>query len=272
MSSVPWPPPPPRRRPWVRALSACWAAWSLLTAVRLPWAPPSLDERGWARGLACYPVVGLALGVMLLWFAGMGLITLGSITLWLLAPLWALLTGALHLDGLMDTADGLMGGATPEARLRIMRDERVGAFGVVAALSVFGVKMAALGMGVPLEGLILAPVWARWAAVWAIVRYPYARDQGLGRALKNHSRPRDLLLASLAAVLISLPFDHGWLFALVAWATAVLFARAVQERVPGFTGDMYGALIELVETLILVVAHSPHLRVHWIVPQGPPWI
>ncbi|NPA26010.1 MAG: adenosylcobinamide-GDP ribazoletransferase [Chloroflexi bacterium] len=240
--------------------AACWAAGSMLTVVPWPAAPESLPPERRARSLACYPAIGLGLGLGLWAFARVASILLGpTMAGWLLAPLLALLTGGFHLDGLMDAADGLFGGHTPEERLRIMRDERVGAFGVTAALVVFGTKMAALGTGVPWQALLLAPMWARWAAVWAVVRYPYAREQGLGHGLKAYSRPRDLAFATGFAVVVSLLLAPGWAFGLITLLLVHLFVYGLGERVPGLTGDLYGALIEIVETVLWVLAHSPLL-------------
>ena len=92
---------------------------------------------------------------------------------------WVLVTGALHLDGFLDSCDGLFGGHTPEARLRIMRDERAGAFAVIGGILLMLLKYAALA-GNPhrIAALILAPVVGRWGMAVAVVAFPYGRPRG----------------------------------------------------------------------------------------------
>ncbi len=242
-----------RSRAWGRA---CWAAFAFLTVWRAAArrVPPD-DESVWGRAVACYPVVGALLGLLqaAAWWSWQQLAAPAAG--WVAVAVGVALTGGLHIDGLMDAADGLWGGNTPEARLRIMRDERVGAFGVLAAI--FALALKAAWFSGP--GALLAPVLARAAVAWAVVRRPYARPQGLGRALKDHARPRHMLVAWALAGLWAL----GLLLARPGWAVpaavlaVALWSRAwtgwVLRRIPGLTGDVYGALIEGAELVALLV-------------------
>ena len=119
--------------------------------------------------------------------------------------LWIVLTGALHFDGLLDTADGLLGGDTPERRMQIMRDERTGAYGVAAGglilLTMFGALNAIPGDRWP--ALVTAPLLGRCGISLCIALLPYARKQGLGRDIKDNARPvhaATALLITLGAV------------------------------------------------------------------------
>jgi len=169
---------------------------------------------------------------------------------------WVALTGGLHLDGLMDAADGLLGGRTPEHRLEIMRDERVGAFGVLAAGLVLLLKFAALESA-PVAALVLAPMVGRWVMTLAMAAFPYARPQGLGRMWYDQTGWRAALAATAAVAwaLLALDWPWGWLAWGVAAGVAVLVVRWVLRRLPaGLTGDVYGALAEMAETAVLIVA------------------
>src|SRR3712207_6097161 len=156
----------------------------------LPIAGPTLG-----RALGWFPAVGLLLGALL---AAADLL-LGRLLPRGLADvcvlvLLALLTGGLHLDGFMDTCDGLFSLRSPAERLAIFRDSRVGSFGVVGAATLLLLQWAALGAlpgaTAPLGPLPVPPraamllatlVLARWAMVYAIVAFPYGRAEGLGR-------------------------------------------------------------------------------------------
>ena len=219
----------------------------------LPIAGPPLG-----RALGWFPLVGLILG---------GLLALADLTLSLLLPrglvdvlllvLLALLTGGLHLDGFMDTCDGLFSLRGPAERLAIFRDSRVGSFGVVGVTSLLLLQWAALG-ALPssqrVDCLLVSLALARWTMVLAIVAFPYGRAEGLGRVFKDQASPLALLGATLIAggMAIGLLGLSGVMaFALTAMATW-MFARYCLRRLPGLTGDTYGALNCLVETLVLV--------------------
>ncbi len=232
----------------------------LPTPAGLPVEGPALG-----RALGWFPVVGLLLG---------GLLAAADLLLGralprplvdvLLLVLLALLTGGLHLDGFMDTCDGLFSLRSPEDRLAIFRDSRVGSFGVVGAAVLLLTQWAALG-ALPTAArpaiLLVTLAVARWAMVYAIVAFPYGRPEGLGRRFKEQAGAGALVAATLVAGgAAGLLLGWAGLAALgLAAAATVLFARYCLGRLPGLTGDTYGALDELVETLLLV-ALPPLLR------------
>ena len=168
---------------------------------------------------------------------------------------WVALTGGLHLDGLMDAADGLFGGQTPAQRLEIMRDERVGAFGALAAMLVLLTKYAALESASG-GAVVLAAVTGRWALTAAMALFPYARPRGLGGMWHAQVTKRTLLAATFAAlgVMALAPEGRLWGAAAVGALSGWLAARWASRRIPGLTGDVYGALAELAEVTVLVVA------------------
>jgi adenosylcobinamide-GDP ribazoletransferase len=168
---------------------------------------------------------------------------------------WVTLTGGLHLDGFLDSCDGLLGGRTPEERLRIMRDERVGAYAVAGGVLLLLLKFAALAsLTQPAAALLLACVLGRWLICLAIVRLPYGRTQGLGRTMKDHAGARQLVTATLITVMVVGVVAPAWgsLTAMVALLAGAAAARFTLRRLPGLTGDSYGAICELAEVAVLV--------------------
>ena len=108
---------------------------------------------------------------------------------------------ALHFDGFVDAVDGLLGGRTPEDRLRIQRDESVGAFAVAGAATLLLLKFAALGaVWAPPAAYILAPLMGRWVMSVSVALFPYARAEGLGRAMKDSAGWPQAVVASAISV------------------------------------------------------------------------
>lgn len=215
----------------------------------------SLPELG--RAVGYFPLVGALLGGVLVvvdW--GLAFLFPIGVRSALDLALWVALTGALHLDGFLDACDGLFGGRTPASRLEIMRDERVGAFGLAGGVVVLLLKVSALAAARQRAlALFLAPVVGRWGMAFVLVGFPYARPQGLGRAMKDHAGWGQVALATGVALATALLAGGWWgLIALaVGGSTAWLAARFVRSRLPGLTGDVYGAICELLETVVLLV-------------------
>jgi len=217
------------------------------------------QEMGAAVGF--YPVAGLILGLILA--GGRSLLALAfppMLCAALTLALWVALTGALHLDGFLDSCDGLLGGFTQEQRLEIMRDERVGAYALAGGTLLLLTKFSALA-STPwiIPALATAALLSRWGVAAVLVAYPYARSEGLGRAVKNHAGWRQALLASiltlagLALIAFWVPPIPVVLSVVAAGLVSVIFARFTLARLPGLTGDIYGAINELIEVSVLIV-------------------
>ena len=234
---------------------------SLLAAFQFLTTFPAVIRRAFTaqelgRAVGYFPAVGLALGGVLYGLgSGLQLIfPVQGVAVFILAA-WLLLTRALHFDGFLDTCDGLFGGFTPEKRLEIMRDSRVGAFGVAGGGMLLLAKYAAIISLPHLSGLVLAPVLGRWTASIAIFAFPYAREKGMGRDMKDNVHWPQVILATVVSVLVAW-LVVGWMgFLAFAIAGAVLWLGAgfILHRIPGLTGDSYGALCELVELVVLIV-------------------
>jgi adenosylcobinamide-GDP ribazoletransferase len=237
-------------------------AYAPLAALQfLTLAPPivrrafTAEELGWAVGF--FPLVGTLLGGVLAglnWAAGRAFPPGVSAAVVLAA--WVAFTGALHLDGFLDACDGLFGGRTPESRLHIMRDERVGAFGLAGGALLLLLKYTALA-AIPSrnEALFLAPTLGRWGMALAVVAFPYARAEGLGRTMKDQAGWLQAVLATVVALAVAWLAGSWWGLAALVLAGAATWAlgRFVLTRLPGLTGDVYGAVCETLETLVLLL-------------------
>jgi adenosylcobinamide-GDP ribazoletransferase len=235
-------------------------AWQFLTI--LPWRKSGQEctPQLLGRSMAYYPTIGLLLG-LILWAAhwplshflpqalGDGLIVL----------ILVILTGALHLDGLADTLDGLAAGRAPEERLRIMKDHRVGTFGVVGLILALGLKFLALhsldteNVG---RALLVALTLSRWSMVQLTYHAPYARRQGgLGLPFKENLKKREMVIAtitSLAVSLIVFRFGGAILWLGVGLFT-LLFQSFFERKIGGITGDILGAANETNEVFALIL-------------------
>jgi adenosylcobinamide-GDP ribazoletransferase len=230
------------------------AALGFLTRVPVP-AWVFKDARATKSSLAWYPAVGLLIGGLLWSLAWVGSDLPPLLKAALLLLVWTGLTGALHLDGLADSADAWVGGLGDRERtLAIMKDPRSGPMGVTAVVLVLLLKFAALA-SLPLAGaaIWLAPMLARAAIKAAFLCTPYVRSEGLGSALAHAPR-----LASIAGVVaaVAVAACTGWHGVRALLAVSVVFGcwrYACMHRLGGMTGDTLGALTELAEAAVLVV-------------------
>ncbi|MDF0729973.1 adenosylcobinamide-GDP ribazoletransferase [Pseudomonas entomophila] len=231
-----------------------WIALQFLSSlpVRLPGMP---EPRQMGRSLLYYPVVGVLFG-LLLWLASSLLHgTAAPLLAALLLTLWVLLSGALHLDGLADSADAWLGGfGDRERTLQIMKDPRSGPIAVVTLALVLLLKFCALWVlverGVGVE-LLLAPVLGRAALLGLFLGTPYVRAGGLGAALAEHLPRRaagGVLLVTLGACL----WIGGALVLVLALLVFFGLRRLMCKRLGGTTGDTAGALLELLEMTVVV--------------------
>lgn len=238
-------------------MTSLWCAVSFLTTLPVPTHTFAADAL--RRAGLWFPVVGLGIGALLAgaaWAAGW--LFSPAVTAVLVVALWAALTGALHLDGLADCSDGLLPPVSRERRLEIMRDPRVGAFGVTALVLLLLLKTAALAsLPVTWPALLLAPTWARWL-ILAAARRPSARPGGMGASLGPVLDARRLVLAALPPLVLTGVVGIWHAVVIVAAGAAVMAALGVlwlaQRRLGGVTGDVFGAVVEVSEAVFVCVA------------------
>jgi adenosylcobinamide-GDP ribazoletransferase len=215
------------------------------------------------RALWTFPFVGLFIGVLLSLVSCLRYIFFpGLLTAALILAAWVWITGALHVDGFIDCCDALLCPRTKKERLAILKDVSTGSFGVAGALLLFLVKFSTLISITPralLIALPLAAVSGRSAILYVMYRFPPARSEGLGASFKKMIRKRDLVISLVLFLVISFvcPFFQSPLYlGIVVLGVCIvfleLFGHWVLRRIPGFTGDVYGAACELTEAAVLI--------------------
>jgi adenosylcobinamide-GDP ribazoletransferase len=240
------------------------AAVIFYTAIPLPYLQ-NLDF----QKVACFaPVIGLMIGGILggldtgMNYLGVPVLTRNA----LVVGAWIAITGGLHLDGAMDTADGLAVG-DPQRRLQVMMDSATGAFGAMSAIVIIILKTTALTEIAENHYFVLMAAcgWGRWGQQMAICQYPYLKPTGKGAVHKQAIRsyldllPSFFLLLGLSAVV--------WLIypqKLVLSVGMVLAGSVISVVTPawfnyklgGHTGDTYGAVVEWTEALFLCIITS----------------
>ena len=240
------------------------AALRFLTIIPIPRRRElSAEEVGASQGH--FPLVGLLLGVIL---AGIdwafSLVLPASMVNAVVIVALLFLTGALHIDGFIDTCDALVGRRTPQERWRIMDDSRVGSFGVVGTFCLLLLVYVSLGEipeAYKTIALIVMPALSRWSMVYAVFTFPYAKPAGLGKTFKEQANWRKLILATSLALASTLGvlIIKGWALIFVGlalmfmvWLIAAVLGLFLQRKFAGLTGDSYGAINEVTQVSILI--------------------
>jgi adenosylcobinamide-GDP ribazoletransferase len=232
---------------------------AFLTRLPMPHPDGSMPAN-FVRAQRAFPVVGAliggAVGLLILGMRALGLPELAAAALALGAG--AILTGALHEDGLADVADGFGGGRDRATKLEIMRDSRLGTYGAMILMVSFVAKLsalAALSDAVVMQSLIAAHALARGVLPVMSMSLPYARKDGLAA---NAGRP-DPAIAAIAGVLavvialLALPWIEALAAALMAGASVAVMALLAHRQIGGQTGDVLGGAEQAAETAILVL-------------------
>ena len=233
-------------------------AFGLMTRLPLRVDPDRAKARGAAVAWA-WPLAGAMIGAVA------GTIFLGAISL-SVPPLTAaliavavqiILTGALHEDGLADSADGLWGGWTVERRLEIMRDSRIGSYGVLALVISVGLRASLIasfaGTGQAFAALVASGAISRAAMVWVMTCIPSARRDGLSASTGRPSRATATLGSALAlATGFVLPVFTLPIVALAVVAAALGCRWIAAKKIGGQTGDILGATQQVTEIVSLL--------------------
>jgi adenosylcobinamide-GDP ribazoletransferase len=244
---------------------------ALTFLTRLPLVARCADPRPQALAHSAYwwPVIGAAIGLLL----AVVLLTLAKalgtwVAVWLTLTVGLLLTGGFHEDGLADSFDGLWGGFSPQRRLEIMRDSRIGSYGALALICLLGVKASALHTlaAHPAYVLALLPcahALARLSALILARWLPYVRDdahnkpvaQGISWGILTLGLSLTLLLCGLA-LLHFLPvrsaISIGFLLLGSVASCTLIWGLVLRAKIGGISGDTLGALNQLCEVLVLL--------------------
>lgn len=237
-------------------LRPLWVALQFLTRLPLP-KMAVVEDRERGQSLLWYPIVGLLIGALLVFFAWILIDASSLLSAALLLAAWVAITGALHLDGLADSADAWMGGlGSRERSLAIMQDPHCGTGAVVVLVVVLLLKFAALE-NILAAGdfnlLWIAPVLGRLVVPLLFLTTPYVRPGGLGEALaKNLPRRAAWVVVVISAAVVAGQSEAGFVAVVIAALTFFLLRAMMLRRIQGITGDTAGAMVELVEMAVLV--------------------
>jgi len=216
-----------------------------------------------ANSMAFFPLVGMLMGVLLVLlrrlFYYLPVSSLVGDTLVLIVWIW--LSGGLHLDGFADSVDGFLGGHNKEEILKIMKDSSTGAKGVVALVSLLLLKFVLL-VEMPLflkdAALFFTPTIGRWSMVIAaFLGRPARLKNSMGKLFMDYVSWREIIFASLTMVVIGIPLFKLYLLPLVIIGVGLvlLILKYSQKRIGGISGDILGAINEIVEVFCLLVIY-----------------
>lgn len=235
------------------------SAFMLLTRLPINAARQGCTEDTFVTAVWAYPIVGTTIGAIgaavYVACSWIGLpATLGAICSLGVA---VLATGGLHEDALADVADGFGGGRSRERKLEIMRDSRVGAFGVLALVFAMAARGAAIAsIAVPSKvaaAMVTAGALGRGVMVVPLLLLAPARTDGLGERLATASASRSMIALALAALtpLLLLSVSHTLCVITVALAMGLYMTALARRQVGGYTGDVLGATEVMVECAVL---------------------
>jgi adenosylcobinamide-GDP ribazoletransferase len=246
-------------------MTAFWIALQFFTRLPGPVVPYD-DHLQVSRSALFYPLIGAIIGLLLLgviWLLGIipakNLISAApELAAAMVLLVWVGVTGALHLDGLGDSADAWLGGNDKQRSLEIMRDPRAGTAAVVSIVLVLLLKFSALSYLLSQDitwPLLLAPVVGRSAALALLLSTPNARADGFGARISQHlPRGAAIVVVLVTCLLIGFvwPVEGGSILLCAALMT-LLLRRLMIIRLAGLTGDTCGALVEIIEAVCLCV-------------------
>jgi len=250
------------REQWNTFLTAI----TFLTRIPCPMSPDG-DETRLSRSLLYYPLAGALVGCV-----GAGVFfVMYRLYSNIVAAVFAIaamvvITGAFHEDAFADVCDAF-GGMTPERRLEIMKDSRVGSFGVAGLVLMILAKVAVLSsmnLSSAMLALIAASVMSRWSSFYMIFRFPRnPRKNSLTGPLGSHATIGRLLISALTAIVLCLPL--GVIPSLLLLLVTILICQAAGylffKWVNVISGDCLGAVIEVTELACYLILAKPHF--HW---------
>ena len=248
---------------------------------RIPVPKTEYDEEKLGKSMKYFPVVGIIVGFILLFFCIIFNFILKNISYSAVLPLMILVviltdlitTGALHLDGLADTFDGIFSYRSKHKMLEIMKDSRLGSNGALALILYFLIKFVLLysllmeDQGETVFAVLTYPVVARLCSVISCASAPYARGSGMGKTFVDNTKAKEVVIASLITVVYSsamlfyminsslsleLPLDFvmmrlgiNLLIIAILGLFAFSFSKLIERKIGGITGDTLGALLEI---------------------------
>ena len=251
---------------------------------RIPMPKIDYDEEKLGKSMKLFPLVGVVIGFILLFFSIVFSYVLSNLSFSAFLPIIILVviltdlisTGALHLDGLADTFDGIFSYRSKHKMLEIMKDSRLGSNGALALILYFLIKFVLLysllmeDQGETVFAVLTYPVVARLCSVISCASAPYARGSGMGKTFVDNTKTKEVVIATLITVVYSgailyyitfphaLPLDFfmksfgvNLLIIAILGLFAFSFSKLIERKIGGITGDTLGALLEISSLIYL---------------------
>lgn len=240
----------------MKLLQPLFIALQFLTILPVKLTKP-LDNKQLGQSLLFYPIVGFLIALVLVILAMLLTAQASFVSAVLVLIIWVALTGALHLDGLADSADAWLGGlGNKEKTLTIMKDPTSGPIAVSLLILVLLTKLIMLSELIAQQNwlaIMLATTLARTALPLLFLTTPYVRQNGIAALLIKHQPQLATKHVVLTVAVLSILLGGLWLL-LLAFVVFLLLRYAMQQRLGGTTGDTAGAMVELLEVFILIAA------------------
>ena len=217
-----------------------------------------VEEEDILKSVVYFPLVGLLLGLILTGF-GKFLYFLNFeeffINIILVIFLIAL-TGGLHLDGLADTVDAFLSRKNKLDMLKIMRDSHIGAMGVLGIISIVLLKisfLSSISSSLKMNALVLMCILSRWALVFSMFLFPYARQEGKAKMFIHGTNLKTFIISTIITLFCVILFCKLESLAIIAVIMPITYiiGRFITNRIGGITGDTLGASNELIEVITL---------------------
>lgn len=218
-------------------------------------------ESDFGRSILYFPVVGTILGLILgLLYYILKIPFQHIIVCASLIAFEIIITGGIHIDGFCDTVDGLCSSRKKETILEVMRDSRVGAFGVMGLIALLLIKFSAL-LSLPqklfTDSLIAMTTLSRWSMVISCRFFPYAREkEGKAKQFVGNATNMHVFLTTVFIILLSVFLLGIWWSAVIIVFVVmftIIFNSFIKKKIDGITGDTLGALNEIVEVLVILL-------------------
>lgn len=238
---------------------------SFFTRLPVPFVP--YTEERYKQGIKLVPFIGFIIGLILYFVSYVNLAIHSATAALLLTVAYLILTGGLHLDGMADSCDGLFSGREKDRILEIMRDSRIGAYGVISLILWFAFYLILLPY-VSRESLLLFPIIGKTCPLVSAYMSDYARDSGLGKVYVNNCKKTEVSVGILLIIVVSLILcwngENGFLLrdlliyaiaSIVSLVYTIFMTQGIKKKIGGATGDTLGFICETSQMVFLTVVY-----------------
>ncbi|MDD7794989.1 adenosylcobinamide-GDP ribazoletransferase [Clostridium sp. 'White wine YQ'] len=222
-----------------------------------------VERENFQKGVAFFPLVGLIVGAFeaSIFYISSRIVPFNT-SIFVTVISHVVITGAIHIDGLGDTIDGIFSGRSKEKILEIMKDSRVGTFGALGIIFLIAGKIITLSSINSIEiykGIILAPIISRTLITLLMYKRKYAREkEGMGDLFIGVLEKKNFIIALLTGIMLISIIGRiqGVVLLSICFFFTILFRNYIEKRIGGITGDILGASVELNELLVFLIYSS----------------